>query len=171
MDLSKTLRVVPDWPKRGIQFYDVTTLIKQPAALKEAIRQMAAKVEDIEFDKVMGIESRGFVFGTGIALESNKSLILARKPGKLPAKTVAEGFMKEYGPDSIEVHEDAISEGDRVLIVDDLLATGGTILAAAKLVEKLGGKVAGFLFLIDLTSLHGKLPYPVRSVLEFEVNE
>ncbi|NMC06225.1 MAG: adenine phosphoribosyltransferase [Candidatus Lokiarchaeota archaeon] len=172
---DKLIRNVPDFPKKGIQFKDITTLIKDAKGLDNAVSDLAASFKDAKVDKVLGIESRGFVFGTGIALKLGKGFILARKPGKLPAKTERAEYSLEYGKDAIEVHVDAINKGERVLIIDDLLATGGTFVAAAKLVEKLGGIVAGIGCVIELTgSLHGRdqlKAYKVVSLVQIPVHE
>ncbi len=172
---DKLIRNVPDFPKKGIQFKDITTLIKDPKGLKNAIDDMAAAHKDKKITKVVGIESRGFIFGSGIAYQLGVGFIPIRKPGKLPAKTEAMEYSLEYGTDKIEIHVDAISKGDNVLIVDDLLATGGTAAAATKLVEKLGGKVAGVAFVIELAgSLHGRdllKGYNITSLVKIDVHE
>jgi adenine phosphoribosyltransferase len=172
---DKLIRNVPDFPKKGIQFKDITTLIKDPKGLENAVTDIATSFKDAKVDKVLGIESRGFVFGTGIALKLGKGFILARKPGKLPAKTERAEYSLEYGKDAIEVHVDAINKGERVLIIDDLLATGGTFVAAAQLVEKLGGVVAGIGCVIELTgSLKGRdllKKYKVVSLVQIPVHE
>ncbi|MEX2681753.1 MAG: adenine phosphoribosyltransferase [Candidatus Sigynarchaeota archaeon] len=172
---EKLIRNVPDFPKKGIQFKDITTLIKDPKGLENAVNDLASAFKDAKVDKVIGIESRGFVFATGIALKLGKGVILARKPGKLPAKTERAEYSLEYGKDAIEVHVDAISKGDRILVIDDLLATGGTFLAATKLVEKLGGVVAGIGCVIELTgTLHGRdqlKNYKIVSLVQIPVHE
>jgi len=172
---NKLIRNVPDFPKKGIQFKDITTLIKDPKGLKNAIDDMTAAHKDKKITKVVGIESRGFIFGAGIAYQLGVGFIPIRKPGKLPAKTEKMEYSLEYGTDKIEIHVDAISKGDNVLIVDDLLATGGTAAAATKLVEKLGGKVAGIAFVIELTgSLHGRdllKGHNVTSLVKIDVHE
>jgi adenine phosphoribosyltransferase len=156
MDLEKTIRDIPDFPKKGIIFKDITTLLKDPAALKEALDQMYEKVKDLKVDKVVAMESRGFIFGVHLAYRLNAGFVPIRKPGKLPAETIAEEYALEYGTDKIEIHKDALSKGDNVLIVDDLLATGGTAKAAANLVKKLGANVTALLFLIELGFLQGR---------------
>ncbi|MBD3188504.1 adenine phosphoribosyltransferase [Candidatus Bathyarchaeota archaeon] len=171
----KLIRNVPDFPKKGIQFKDITTLIKDPDGLKNSVDDIIKEFEGKKIDKVAGIESRGFIFGTPIAYQLGTGFIIIRKPGKLPADTVREEYELEYGTDSIEMHVDAISEGDRVLLVDDLLATGGTAEAAVKLVEKAGGKVVGVAFVIELTgSLDGRsklADYEVVSLVKIKVEE
>ena len=175
MDLMKTIRNVPDFPKKGIQFKDITTLLKDPEALKFACNQIADEFKDKGVKKVIGIESRGFIFGSVIAYILGVGFIPIRKPGKLPAETVSETYELEYGSDSIEMHVDAIDKGDKVIIVDDLLATGGTAEAAIKLVEKIGGIVEGLAFIIELTgSLHGRekiSDYNVITLVEIPVEE
>ena len=169
-DLKKYIRNVPDFPKEGIVFRDVTTLLKNPIALKEAIEQLYESTKGLKIDKVVGIESRGFIFGAMLAERLNAGFVLLRKPGKLPAETEKELYDLEYGRDSIEIHKDAISPGDKVLIHDDLLATGGTAKAAIKLVEKLGGEVVQVLFLIELSFLKGREKlkgYNVKSLIDY----
>ena len=169
-DLRKYIRNVPDFPKKGIVFRDITTLLKNPIALKEAIEQLYESTKGLKIDKVVGIESRGFIFGAMLAERLNAGFVLLRKPGKLPAETEKELYDLEYGRDSIEIHKDAISPGDKVLIHDDLLATGGTAKAAIKLVEKLGGEVVQVLFLIELSFLKGREKlkgYNVKSLIDY----
>ncbi len=169
-DLKKYIRNVPDFPKKGIIFRDITTLLKNPIALKEAIQQLYELTKGLKIDKVVGIESRGFIFGAMLAERLNAGFVLLRKPGKLPAETEKEFYDLEYGRDSIEIHKDAISPGDKVLIHDDLLATGGTAKAAIKLVEKLGGEVVQVLFLIELSFLKGREKlkgYNVKSLIDY----
>lgn len=175
MDLINHIRNVPDWPKKGVQFKDITTILRDPVPFKESVKQLMEVLKGKQFDKVVGIESRGFIWGPIVAHNLGIGFVPVRKPGKLPAKTESESYELEYGTDSIEVHVDAINEGERVLIFDDLLATGGTAEAAAKLVEKLGGKVACIAFIIELTgSLHGRdklQGYDVVSLVEIPVEE
>ncbi|MFH1409242.1 MAG: adenine phosphoribosyltransferase [Nanoarchaeota archaeon] len=171
MDLKKVIRTVPHWPIEGVMFRDITTLLQNPKAFRYACNMLAEKYKDEHIDAVAGIESRGFIFGAVVAEKLGKPFVPMRKPGKLPWKTVAEEFEKEYGKDKIEVHEDAFNEGDNVLIVDDLIATGGTAFAAAKLVEKLGAKVAGMAFVIGLPDLKGielLKDYSVYTLVDFE---
>ncbi|NIA21437.1 MAG: adenine phosphoribosyltransferase, partial [Anaerolineaceae bacterium] len=140
---KQLIRNVPDFPKPGIVFRDITTLIGDPQALREVVRLMAAAFGDDGIEVVAGIESRGFIFGAAVAIELGLGFVPIRKPGKLPAATTAETYELEYGADTVEIHTDAISPGQKVLLVDDLLATGGTMAAACRLVERLGGQVAG----------------------------
>ena len=155
MELSKYIRSIPDYPKKGILFRDITTLIKNEEAFKETVNQLSKLTSKIKFDKLAAIESRGFVFASALSYNLSKSLILMRKKGKLPADTFSQDFILEYGKATIEVHKDSINKNDSVVIIDDLIATGGTAEAAAKLVEKSGGKVAGFIFVINLYDLGG----------------
>jgi adenine phosphoribosyltransferase len=175
MDLRATIRNVPDWPKKGIQFKDITTLCKNPAAFRETCDRITEHYKNKGINKVVAIEARGYVFGGVVAYQLGAGFILVRKPGKLPYKTISESYELEYGVDSIHMHIDAIQEGDRVLVADDLLATGGTALAACKLVEKAGGMVAGVAFVIELTgSLHGRVKikdYDVFSLVKIPVEE
>ena len=172
MELSKYIRSIPDYPKKGILFRDITTLIKNKEAFKETINQLSKLSSKIIFNKLVAIESRGFIFASALSYNLSKSLILMRKKGKLPADTFSQDFVLEYRKATIEVHKDSINKNDSVLIVDDLIATGGTSEAAAKLVEKSGGKVAGFIFVINLYDLGGvkKLKdegYKALSLMEF----
>ena len=172
MELSKYIRSIPDYPKKGILFRDITTLIKNKEAFKETIDQLCKLASKIKFDKLVAVESRGFVFASALSYNLSKSFILMRKKGKLPADTFSQDFILEYGKATIEVHKDSINKNDKVVIIDDLIATGGTAEAAAKLVEKSGGEVAGFLFVINLYDLGGvkKLRnkgYEVFSLIEF----
>ena len=175
MDLKKNIRNVPDWPKPGIQFKDITTLCKDFAPFKESCDRIAEHYKDKGIDKVVAIEARGYVFGGVVAYLLGAGFILIRKPGKLPYKTYSESYELEYGTDAIHMHIDAISEGEKVLVSDDLLATGGTAKAACKLVEKAGGIVEGVAFVIELTgSLHGREKlknYDVFSLVEIPVEE
>ena len=155
MELSKYIRSIPDYPKKGILFRDITTLIKNKEAFKETIDRLGKLASQIKFDKLAAVESRGFVFASALSYNLSKSFVLMRKKGKLPSDTFSQDFVLEYGKATIEVHKDSISKDDSVLIIDDLIATGGTAEAAAKLVEKSGGKVAGFIFVISLFDLGG----------------
>ena len=171
MDFRGLIRDVPDFPKPGIVFKDITTLTKDPAGLRATVDAIADRYADADVDLVVGIESRGFVFGAAVAYRMGVGFVPARKPGKLPAETVRAEYELEYGTDAIEIHRDAISKGQRVLIVDDLLATGGTAAAAAELVEKLGGEIVAFAFLIDLAFLKGRdklAGYEVFSLIEYD---
>ncbi len=153
--LERYIRDVPDFPKPGIVFKDITPLLQSPEGLRESIDALAAAVDPASYDLVCGIESRGFIFGTALANQLGKGFIPIRKPGKLPAETVSETYELEYGSDSIEIHTDAAAEGQRILMVDDLLATGGTVEACCKLLEKTGANVVGCAFLIELEALGG----------------
>jgi adenine phosphoribosyltransferase len=155
-ELKKYIRAIPDFPKEGILFRDITTLLKNKEAFRETIDVMTDLIKDKDIDVILGIESRGFIFAAPIAYNLGLSLNIIRKPGKLPAPTLSESYSLEYGENTIELHNDAIKKGDRVVICDDLLATGGTAMASAHLVEKLGGKVSAFLFLVELTDLNGR---------------
>jgi len=170
IDLASTIRDVPDFPVEGVLFKDITTLLKDADSFRESIEQLTAPYRDKKIDLIAGIESRGFIFGSVMAYLLGAGFVPIRKPGKLPAETVKEEYALEYGTDAVEMHKDAIQPGHRVLLVDDLLATGGTAAACTRLIEKLGGKVVGVAFLIDLTFLHGKEKlegYDVYSVIEF----
>jgi adenine phosphoribosyltransferase len=155
-DLKKHIREVPDFPKPGINFYDITTLLQNPEALRATVDRFVGLFADRHIDKVVGIESRGFMFGPIVAYDLNAGFVPVRKPGKLPSEKIRETYELEYGADSLEMHSDAVQPGEHVLIVDDLVATGGTGLATARMVEKLGGQVSGFGFIIELTFLDGR---------------
>lgn len=170
MDLAKLIRDVPDFPVEGILFKDITTLIRDPDAFQEAIDRMAEPFRSMEIDLVAAIESRGFIFGAPIACEFGAGFIPVRKPDKLPADKISASYTLEYGTNTLEMHRDAVQPGQKVLLVDDLLATGGSASAAISLIEQLGGEVVGVAFLIDLTFLNGmeKLQgYNIHSVIQF----
>ena len=172
MDLKKHIRSIPDYPKKGILFRDITTLIKNPEAFKYTNDKIIEISKKSEFDKIAAIESRGFVFASAISYFLKKPLVLLRKKNKLPSKTHSVDFKLEYGEATIEVHKDSISKGEKVLVIDDLIATGGTAEAAAKLIEISGGLVAGFIFVINLFDLPGekllqKKNYKVNSLINF----
>jgi len=170
MDLREYIRDVPDFPKEGIIFKDITTLISSGDAFKYAVDKMIEPFKEESIDRIIGIESRGFLFGGAMAYIIGTGVNIARKPGKLPWKTIREEYSLEYGTNALEIHMDAVKEGEKILIVDDLLATGGTALAVAKLVERLGGSVMGISFLIELTFLNGREKlegYKVHSVIEY----
>ncbi|WMJ75816.1 MULTISPECIES: adenine phosphoribosyltransferase [unclassified Sedimentibacter] len=170
MDLKEKIRVIEGFPSEGISFKDITTLLKDADALKECINKMAEKFKDIDVDIIVGPESRGFIFATPLAYLLGTGFVPVRKQGKLPAETVSYEYSLEYGKDKLEIHKDSIKKGQKVLIVDDLLATGGTMYAAAKLVEKLGGEVAGLGFLIELEDLNGREKlkgYNVESLVKY----
>ena len=172
MDLKKYIRSIQDYPKKGILFRDITTLIKNPEAFNYAIDKIVEMSKKVEFNKVSAIESRGFIFASTVSYLTNKPLILLRKKNKLPAERHSVDFQLEYGDATIEVHKDSIEKNDKVLIIDDLIATGGTAEAAAKLIEISGGKVAGFIFIINIFNLPGndllrKKNYFTESLIEF----
>jgi adenine phosphoribosyltransferase len=169
-DLKRYIREVPDFPKPGILFYDITTLLQDPLALRMTVDRFVWFFANRQIDKVVGIESRGFMFGPIVAYDLNAGFVPVRKPGKLPAETVRQTYELEYGSDTIEIHRDAIQPGENVLIIDDLIATGGTAKATAQLVESLGGKVAGFGFIIELTFLPGREQlqgYDIASLIQY----
>ena len=170
-DLKELIREVPDFPEPGINFYDITTLLKSPRGLREVVDRFCWCFMDRRVDKVVGMESRGFLFGPIIAYDLNAGFIPARKPGKLPAKTVSHEYDLEYGTDCLQIHEDAIEENDNVLIVDDVIATGGTAQATAKLIESCGGRVVGLGFVIELDFLKGRDRldgYDVTSLIHYD---
>ena len=170
MNLKQHIRHVPDFPKPGILFYDITTLLRDPGGLKATIDQLSAPYVGQGIDAVIGIESRGFILGSAVADRIGAGFIPIRKPGKLPAKRMREAYALEYGTDALEIHEDAVQTGQRVLIVDDVLATGGTAAAAARLVRQLGGELHGLAFLIELLFLSGQAKLPgekVYSVVQY----
>jgi adenine phosphoribosyltransferase len=155
-ELRALIREVPDFPKPGIRFYDITTLLKDPAAFREVIDQMASQVGDTTVDVVVGMESRGFIFSAPLAYKLGAGFVPVRKLGKLPAETIEVEYELEYGTATLEIHADAIGKGQRVLIVDDLLATGGTVLGTIELVRRLGGEIAGLSFMVELSALNGR---------------
>ena len=171
MELKKLIRDVPNFPIEGIVFKDITTLLKDPNGYSETLVKLYNLAKNKGITKVIGIESRGFIFGGALAEKLNAGFVPIRKPGKLPAETVSESYHLEYGTDKIEIHKDALDKGDKVLLHDDLLATGGTMEAACKLVEKLGAEIVQISFLIDLTFLNGKEKlegYDVHSLIEYD---
>ena len=172
MDLKDYIRSIPDYPKKGILFRDITTLIKDNKAFNYTINKIVELAKDLKFDKVVAVESRGFIFASPLAYKLSKSLIMIRKKNKLPAETYSEDFELEYGKATVEIHKDSIQKNESVIIVDDLIATGGTAKAAAKLVEKSGGKVESFIFVINLFDLGGKEllekeKYKTMSLIDF----
>ncbi len=170
-ELKDYVRTIPNFPEEGVMFRDVTTVLQDPEGLKLAIDGMQEKIENLEFDVIVGAESRGFLFGMPIAYNLNKAFVPVRKKGKLPAETISESYNLEYGQATLEIHKDAIKPGQKVVIVDDLIATGGTLEAIIKLVERLGGEVVRICCLIDLPELGGKekiKPYEVDTVIAFE---
>ncbi|MEQ8579849.1 MAG: adenine phosphoribosyltransferase [Balneola sp.] len=154
--LESVIRTIPDFPKPGIQFKDITTLLSDKKALQLTTQALCQPFHDSNCDIVVGLESRGFLFGTNMAEVINASFVPVRKPGKLPSETISETYELEYGTDSLEIHKDAVKEGDRVIIHDDLIATGGTALAASNLVKRLGGIIIGYSFIIELSFLKGR---------------
>jgi adenine phosphoribosyltransferase len=170
MDLKSYIRDIPDFPKPGILFKDITPLLKSPEAFKQVVEIWAARYEKKGLDAVVAMESRGFIFAAPLAVRLGISFIPVRKPGKLPAKTIRETFQLEYGTDSLEIHEDALKPGARVLVLDDVLATGGTAAAVTRLVERVGGKVEEASFLMELTFLQGReklKSIPVHSIIQY----
>lgn len=170
-ELKKVIREVPNFPKEGILFYDITTLLKDGPAFVKAVDALCGRYEGKKIDMVMAIEARGYIFGPAIAYRLGVGFVPVRKPGKLPAKTIQETYELEYGTDTIEMHEDGVQKGQKVLIVDDLLATGGTAAAACRLVEKAGGRVVECCFLIELSFLKGREklgPQRVFSLLQYD---
>ena len=172
MDLSKYIRSIKDYPKKGILFRDITTLIKDKNAFKECIDQLTKIVKNLEFDKIAAIEARGFIFASAVSYNLSKPLILMRKKNKLPAETHSVEFELEYGRATIEIHKDAVNKNEKIIIIDDLIATGGTAEAGAKLVERSNGQVSGFVFVISLFDLGGKKflqkkGYKVFSLIDF----
>lgn len=170
MKLEKYIRDIPDFPKKGILFKDITTLLGNKKAFRRVINEMFKLLKDKNIDYIAAAESRGFIFGGALAYKLNCGFVPVRKPGKLPSKTYCHTYSLEYGKDSLEIHRDAFPPNSRVLILDDLLATGGTALASVKLVEKLKGKVVAILFLIELSFLKGQnklKKYPVYSLIKY----
>lgn len=171
MDLKSIIRTVPNWPIKGVMFRDITTLLQDPAAFKEAINRFYDRYRKMSVDKIVGIDARGLIFGAPLAYKLDLGFVPVRKKGKLPYRTIGESYSLEYGESMVEIHEDAIQKGEKVVIIDDLIATGGTVKAAIKLVEKLGGQVVECAFVIDLPDLKGRekiSDYKVFSLMEFE---
>jgi len=171
--IKSKIRTIPNWPKQGVMFRDITTLLQDAPTFNHTIELLLEQYKDKKIDLVAGIESRGFIIGAILAHRLDAGFVPIRKKGKLPAETESEEFELEYGKDVIEIHKDAIIEGQKVLIVDDLIATGGTAMAACKLIKKVGGELVGFCVIIDLPDLGGKkrlerAGYPVFSLVEFE---
>jgi adenine phosphoribosyltransferase len=170
-DIRESIRTVPDFPKKGVMFRDITTLVKDYRVFSYTIERLADIFKDDEIDVVVGIESRGFIIGAPLALELKAGFVPVRKPGKLPYETVRKEYQTEYSLDAVEMHVDAIQPGQRILMVDDLIATGGTMKAAVDLVEQLGGGVVAIALVVDLPDLHGKemlKDYRVVTLVEFE---
>jgi len=169
--LKSLIREVPDFPKPGINFYDITTLLKDPAGLRYTVDALAAEFEGERVDAVLGVEARGFIFAPALAYHLEAGFVPVRKPRKLPAECVSISYDLEYGQDTLEIHRDAVGNGHRVIIADDLLATGGTAKAVVDLVEKLGGKVVGLVFVVELEFLTGRAKlegYDVRSLIKYQ---
>jgi adenine phosphoribosyltransferase len=170
-NLRKLIREVPDFPKPGINFYDITTLLKDPGGLEETIDALTEHCRGLNIDTVIGVESRGYIYATPLAYHLGAGFVPVRKPKKLPAECVSVSYDLEYGQDTLEMHKDAVGDGHRVLIVDDLLATGGTARAVVDLVEGLGGKVEGLLFVVELAFLGGRGKfngYDVKSLISYD---
>jgi adenine phosphoribosyltransferase len=171
INLKNSIRSIPDFPIKGIVFRDITTLMQDPEAFTEACNQLYERYKDMKIDKVAGIDARGFVFGAVLAYRLNVGFVPVRKKGKLPFKAISEKYSLEYGTAEVEMHEDAINKGERVVIVDDLIATGGTVAAAIKLVEKLGGEIVECAFVVELPDLKGRELIKDKSIftlVEFE---
>jgi adenine phosphoribosyltransferase len=169
-DLKAAIRQIPDWPRKGILFYDVTTLLKNGQCFRQVVDALVAPFQDKPVEVVVGIEARGFIFAPTVAYALNAGFVPVRKPGKLPAPTHRAVYQLEYGTDSLEIHQDAIQPGQRVLIVDDLIATGGTAKAVVDLVQVMGGIVLGFAFLVELEFLNGRDrlgDYQIASILKY----
>ncbi len=156
MDLRSKIREVPDFPKPGISFKDITTLLKDRTALRYVVDRLAEEFAGLKPDVVVGVESRGFILGAPLAYKLNTGFVLVRKPGKLPADRVRVEYQLEYGTDALEIHRDALQPGQRVLVIDDLLATGGTVAATSELIKKLGAQIIGYGFIVELTPLQGR---------------
>lgn len=175
MILEKHLRHIPHFPSEGIDFIDITPILQDADLFQQAIQEMIDLIGDLEFDHIVGVESRGFIFGAPIALKLGRGFVPVRKPGKLPAATHSYRYAKEYGEDELQMHKDALAPGEKVLIIDDLLATGGTALACQKLVEKAGASVEAHLFFVELTSLGGRdildPKVKIKSLLQVEQDE
>ena len=170
-DLKKLIREVPDFPKAGINFYDITTLLKDPDGLRQTVDALAAEYEGEKVDTVIGVEARGFIFAPALAYHLGAGFVPVRKPKKLPAACASISYDLEYGQDTLEIHRDAVGNGHRVIIADDLLATGGTAKAVCNLVEELGGTVAGLVFVVELEFLPGRQKlqgYDVRSLIKYQ---
>ncbi len=156
MDLKETIRSIPDWPIKGVIFRDLTTLMQDPLAFKESCDVLYERYKDMDIDKIVGIDARGFVFGAVLAYKLGIGFVPVRKKGKLPWKTIQETYSLEYGEDTLEIHEDAVNSGEKVIIVDDLIATGGTVGATVKLVKKLGAQIIECAFIVELPELKGR---------------
>ncbi len=173
MDLKNLIRTIPDYPKPGIQFRDITTLLEDASGFQQTIRELVDPLRDVEISRVAGIEARGFILGGAIAQQLSVGFVAIRKKGKLPGATHSVGYELEYGTDQMEVHVNSVSPGDKILLVDDLIATGGSACAAVELIRRSGGEVVGASFIVDLPDLGGRkkleaLAISVRSLMEFE---
>ncbi|MBF0101046.1 MAG: adenine phosphoribosyltransferase [Desulfobacterales bacterium] len=169
--IKDKIRTVPNWPIKGVMFRDITTILQDPEAFKATCDIFYNRYKNMAIDKIVAIDARGFIFGAVLAYHMGVSLIPVRKKGKLPYKTISESYTLEYGENSVELHDDSIQQGDKVLVIDDLIATGGTIMAAIKLVERLGGKVVECAFIVELPELKGREKiknYPIFAITEFE---
>ena len=171
MPIKSRIRTVPHYPKQGIMFRDITTLLKDPVGLRATVDELARRYADVKIDKIAGIESRGFIIGAPLAYALGKGFIPIRKKGKLPAETIGHDYELEYGTDRIEIHTDAISSGEKILLVDDLIATGGTAEAACKLIENMGGKIVECCFVIDLPDIGGRARLEKRGQKVFALCE
>lgn len=169
MNIEDTIRNIPNYPAPGIMFKDVTTLLKNPLAFQTTIQKFSDNYSNIEFDKIIGIESRGFIFGASLAQKMNKGFVPIRKKGKLPYETLSQEYSLEYGRDIIEIHIDAISPGEKIVVIDDLIATGGTALAASQLLQKLQADIVGFGFVINLVNLGGKKLLEEQGISVFSI--
>ena len=170
-DLKNLIREVPDLPKPGINFYDITTLLKHPEGLRKTVDALAAEYENTKVDAVIGVEARGFIFAPALAYHLGAGFVPVRKPRKLPAECASISYDLEYGQDTLEIHRDAVGDGHRVIVADDLLATGGTAKAVVDLVEQLGGEVVGLVFVVELEFLPGRKKlegYDVRSLIKYD---
>lgn len=173
-DLKEKIRNIPNWPKKGIIFRDITPLLKDKKYLKDVVDEMAEPYEDKDIKTVVGIDARGFLFASAIAYKLGAGVVLIRKKGKLPYKTINREYSLEYASNTLEIHDDSINKGEKVLLVDDLLATGGSMEATVHLVEKLGGKIEGITFLVELIDLRGRekfKQYPIHSLIKFKEDE
>lgn len=172
-DIKTFVRTIPDFPKPGIQFRDVTTIVENPEGMRTAVDGIVDMLKDLDFDLILGSESRGFLFGAPVAYAMNKGFVMVRKRGKLPRETICEDYCLEYGTATLEMHKDSVKKGQKVVIVDDLIATGGTTEAIIKMVERLGGEVVRICFVIELAGLNGREKlkgYDVRSLAVYEGN-
>jgi adenine phosphoribosyltransferase len=171
MDVRSKIRSIPDFPKKGISFKDITTVLKDPIAFKYCIEELHRHYQEMAIDKIVGIESRGFITGAALAYSMQKGFVPIRKPGKLPAATIRKEYLLEYGNDAMEIHQDAILSGERILLHDDVLATGGTMRAACSLVKELGGTIVGLSFLVELAFLNPRTKlseYDIFSLVSYQ---